>query len=95
LKLAFWHHLDFAIAISNTQLMPYKHNESRRHKIKKSRYKVTNWHDYNNGLRQRGDFTIWFTEEAIFSKSHAPNTLRMRFGSIIKTVRINCVAAGF
>ena len=45
--------------------MPYKHNESRRHKIKKSRYKVTNWHDYNNGLRQRGDFTIWFTEGAI------------------------------
>jgi hypothetical protein len=26
---------------------------------------VTNWHDYNNGLRQRSDFTIWFTEEAI------------------------------
>jgi len=45
--------------------MPYKHNENRRHKIKKSRYKVTNWHDYNNGLRQRGDVTIWFTEEAI------------------------------
>jgi hypothetical protein len=45
--------------------MPYKHNESRRHKIKKSRYQVTNWHDYNNGLRQRGDFSIWFTEEAI------------------------------
>jgi hypothetical protein len=20
------------------------------------------WHDYNNGLRQRGDVTIWFTE---------------------------------
>ena len=45
--------------------MRYKHNESRRHKIKKSGYKVTNWHDYNNGLRQRGNFTIWFTEEAI------------------------------
>ena len=45
--------------------MPYKHNESRRHKIEKSRYKVTNWHEYNNGLRQRGDLTIWFTEEAI------------------------------
>jgi Transposase DDE domain len=45
--------------------MPYKHNESRRHKIKKSRYKVTNWHDYNNGLRQRGEVTIWFTEEAL------------------------------
>ncbi len=45
--------------------MPYKHNESRRHKIEKPRYKVTNWPEYNNALRQRGDFTIWFTEEAI------------------------------
>jgi len=45
--------------------MPYKHNENRRHKIKKSRYKVTNWHVYINGLRQCGDFTIWFTEKAI------------------------------
>jgi hypothetical protein len=45
--------------------MPYKHNENRRHKINKSRYKVTNWQDYNNGLRQRGDVTIWFNEEAI------------------------------
>jgi hypothetical protein len=45
--------------------MPYKFNEVRRHKIKKSRYKVTNWHDYNAALRRRGDFTIWFTEDAI------------------------------
>ena len=45
--------------------MPYKFNESRRHKIKKARYKVTNWHDYNDALRLRGDFTIWFTEDAI------------------------------
>ena len=45
--------------------MPYKHNENRRHKIKKSRYKVTNWHNYNHGLRQRSEVTIWFTEEAI------------------------------
>jgi hypothetical protein len=45
--------------------MPYKFNESRRHKIKKARYKVTNWADYNNALRKRGDITIWFTEEAI------------------------------
>ena len=45
--------------------MPYKHNESRRHKITKTRYKVTNWPEYNAALRRRGDFTIWFTEEAI------------------------------
>jgi hypothetical protein len=46
--------------------MPDKHNESRHHRIKKSYYyKVRNWHGYSNGLRQRGDFTIWFTEAAI------------------------------
>lgn len=45
--------------------MPYKHNEKRRHKIQKSRYKVTNWKDYNQALRKRGDITVWFTEEAI------------------------------
>lgn len=45
--------------------MPYKFNESRRHKIKKSLYKVTNWLDYNDSLRRRGDFTLYFTDEAI------------------------------
>jgi transposase len=45
--------------------MPYKHNESRRHKIQKSRYKVTNWKEYNQSLRNRGDITVWFSEEAI------------------------------
>src|ERR1700726_2427949 len=45
--------------------MPYKHNQSRRHKIEKAGYKVTNWPEYNKALRQRGDITIWFTEEAL------------------------------
>ncbi|HNO74446.1 hypothetical protein [Nitrosomonas mobilis] len=45
--------------------MTYKHNESHRHKTEKSRYKLTNWHEYNNGLWRRGDITIWFTEAAI------------------------------
>lgn len=45
--------------------MPYKHNESRRHKFSKPKYKVTNWTEYNDALRRRGDITIWFTEEAL------------------------------
>src|SRR6202051_4995770 len=45
--------------------MPYKHNKSRRPKMEKARYKVTNWPEYNKALRQRGDITIWFTEEAL------------------------------
>ena len=45
--------------------MPYKFNESRRHKIKKALYKVTNWAEYNDALRNRGDITIWFTQDAV------------------------------
>jgi hypothetical protein len=45
--------------------MSYKHNQSRRHKIEKARYKVTNWPEYNKALRRRGDITIWFTEAAL------------------------------
>jgi hypothetical protein len=45
--------------------MPYKHSASRRHKFTKPKYKVTNWPEYNDALRRRGDLTIWFTEAAI------------------------------
>ena len=45
--------------------MPYKHHESHRHKFQKTRYKVTNWREYNEALRQRGNMTIWMTEDAI------------------------------
>ena len=47
--------------------MPYKHNQDRRHKFKKSKYKVINWSDYNESLRSRGDITVWFSGDAITS----------------------------
>ena len=45
--------------------MPYKHSETPRHKFTKPKCKVTNWPEYNDALRQRGDITIWFTQAAI------------------------------
>jgi hypothetical protein len=45
--------------------MPYKFNESRRHKIPKARYRVTNWPEYDAALVRRGSISIWFTEEAV------------------------------
>ena len=45
--------------------MPYKHNEPRRHKIPKARYKVSNWREYDQALRQRGSLTVWVTPEAL------------------------------
>jgi hypothetical protein len=45
--------------------MPYKFNESRRHKISGARYRVTNWSEYDAALVQRGSITVWFTDEAV------------------------------
>ena len=45
--------------------MPYKHNEPRRHKIPKAKYKVSNWREYGQALQQRGSLTVWVTPEAL------------------------------
>jgi IS5 family transposase len=54
--------------------MPHKYNADRRHHIPRARYKVTNWRDYEAGLRQRGSLTIWFSEEAVAAWRAAPRT---------------------
>jgi hypothetical protein len=46
-------------------MMPHKFNAGRRHKFAKKRYRVTNWAEYNESLRRRGDLTIWTTDEAL------------------------------
>lgn len=44
--------------------MPHKFNAGRRHKFAAARSRVTNWRDYNEALRRRGDVTVWFDESA-------------------------------
>ena len=45
--------------------MPFKVNADRRHRIPKQRHRVTNWAEYEAGLRARGSLTVWFSDEAI------------------------------
>ena len=45
--------------------MPHKFNADRRGKIPKQKHRVTNWSEYNEGLRQRGDLTVWISEDAL------------------------------
>lgn len=39
---------------------------TRRDKFEKAKYRVTNWPEYSEALRQRGDATVWFSEDAVF-----------------------------
>jgi Transposase DDE domain len=56
--------------------MPFKANAGRRHHIPKQRYRVTNWAEYDDALRQRGSLTVWFSEEAIAAWQAEPRTTR-------------------
>ena len=56
--------------------MPFKLNQDRRHHIPKQKHKVTNWREYDAGLRQRGSLTVWFTDEAIQAWRAEPRTTR-------------------
>lgn len=45
--------------------MPHKFNADRRAKIPGQRFRVTNWAEYNESLRRRGDLTIWISDEVL------------------------------
>ena len=45
--------------------MPHKFNASIRHKFEKKQHRVTNWDEYNESLRKRGDLTVWIDTEAL------------------------------
>jgi hypothetical protein len=56
--------------------LPFKLNQDRRHHIPKQKHKVTNWREYDAGLRQRGSLTVWFSAEAVEGWRAAPRTTR-------------------
>ena len=54
--------------------MPNKHNDARRHRIPKMKFRVTNWSAYEAGLRRRGSLTLWVSDEAIAAWLAPPRT---------------------
>ncbi|QMM55136.1 transposase (plasmid) [Enterobacter sp. RHB15-C17] len=55
--------------------MPHKHNARKRHHIPKAKYTVTNWPQYEAGLKQRGSLTLWMTPETTeLWKASAPTS---------------------
>jgi len=45
--------------------MPNKYPRKKGWKVPKQKYKLSNWSDYNEALRCRGDITVWLSEDAI------------------------------
>ena len=47
------------------RLFPRSRKRCQYKHAKQKKYHVRNWAEYNEGLRRRGDLTVWFDEEAI------------------------------
>jgi len=45
--------------------MPNKHPEKKGWRVPKQRYKISNWPEYNEALRQRGNIELWLSDLAI------------------------------
>ena len=73
--------------------MPYKHNASRRHRIPEMKFKVTNWPDYEGGLRRRGGLTLRLTPEALVGWQRTTRGGQARYSDLaIETVlTLGCV----
>jgi hypothetical protein len=44
--------------------VPHKFNADRRDKIPKQKQQVTKCAEYGESLRQRGDLTVWISDDA-------------------------------
>jgi|688.fasta_scaffold464523_1 hypothetical protein len=58
--------------------MPYKLKDPVRHKFTKQSYNKRDWKAYEEGLRNRGNLTIWFCEDAVAAWNHCDNGNRKR-----------------
>ncbi len=73
--------------------MPFKAQAPRRHHIPKQKHRVTNWAEYDAGLRARGSLTLWFTPEAVEAWKAEPRTGRggqPRYSSLAIATALTC-----
>ena len=45
--------------------MPNKYPEKKGWNIPKQKYKISNWREYNDALRNRGDIEIWVSDDLL------------------------------
>jgi hypothetical protein len=55
---------------------PLAKKETKKSKRKKTKYKVRNWHEYNEALKKRGELDVWVDKEVIEEWKPEPNGKR-------------------
>ena len=62
--------------------MPYNIKDPVRHKFDRKHYNKRDWKTYEQGLRDRGSLTIWFSEDAIAAWHLSSEIKRKRGGQV-------------
>ena len=57
----------------------------------KTKYRVKNWAAYDISLRDRGDITVWFDDEAICAWNALPNGRPGGTAQILRSGACNCI----
>jgi len=57
----------------------------------KARYRIKNWRDYNQALIDRGNITLWFSEEFIAQWYESQNTGKRGASNIYSDISIECM----
>ena len=50
-------------------IMPNKYAEKKEWNVPKQKYKLSNWSEYSDALRRRGEIDVWLSEEALLNVS--------------------------
>jgi len=50
--------------------MPYTFKDPVRHKFTNNYYNVRDWEKYDEGFKNRGSLTIWFSEDSVAAWNH-------------------------
>ncbi len=57
----------------------------------KLRYKITNWRRYNESLVQRGNITVWFSEDALAGWNHPNDSIKVGRPFVYSDTAIECL----
>jgi hypothetical protein len=60
--------------------MPHTLKDPVRHKFTKKSYNVRDWSKYDEGLKNRGSLTVWFSEDAVAAWNHVKSDKMKRGG---------------
>ena len=90
-----------SVLLNNLMRFPVKMSVERNHALflrrsnigiqQKQAYRITNWREYNKLLVERGDITIWFSDEALKHWAHTNDQVKVSRPFVYSDTAVECL----